>query len=84
MWPPVETGSPPLPYITAELPGVGGQLKAEPAHFVVEEIPLYEASGSGAHLYVSLTREGWTTPSRWPMPWPTCSASAGAMWALPA
>jgi tRNA pseudouridine13 synthase len=50
-----------LPYITPELPGVGGQLKAEPAHFVVEELPLYEAGGSGAHLYVSLTREGWTT-----------------------
>lgn len=51
----------PLPYITPELPGIGGQLKAEPAHFVVEEIPLYEASGSGSHLYISLTREGWTT-----------------------
>ncbi len=50
-----------LPTITPELPGTGGVLKAEPAHFVVEEIPLYEASGSGAHLYVSLTREGWTT-----------------------
>jgi tRNA pseudouridine13 synthase len=50
-----------LPLITPDLPGVGGQLKAEPAHFVVEELPLYEASGSGAHLYVSLTREGWTT-----------------------
>jgi tRNA pseudouridine13 synthase len=50
-----------LPYITPELPGAGGQLEAEPAHFVVEEIPLYEAGGSGAHLYVSLTREGWNT-----------------------
>jgi len=56
-----QTASDPLPYITGELPGVGGQLKAEPAHFVVEEIPLYEAGGSGAHLYVSLTREGWNT-----------------------
>jgi tRNA pseudouridine13 synthase len=56
-----QAGPDPLPYSTAELPGVGGQLKAEPAHFVVEEIPLYEAGGSGAHLYVSLTREGWTT-----------------------
>ena len=51
----------PLPFITPDLPGVGGRLKAEPAHFVVEEIPVYEASGSGPHLYVSLTREGWTT-----------------------
>ncbi len=51
----------PLPTISADLPGIGGQLKAEPGHFVVEEIPLYEAVGSGGHLYVSLTREGWNT-----------------------
>ncbi|MGD9001697.1 MAG: tRNA pseudouridine(13) synthase TruD [Anaerolineae bacterium] len=50
-----------LPYITADLPGVGGAIKVEPAHFVVEEIPLYEASGEGQHVYVRLTREGWTT-----------------------
>lgn len=58
---PSQAGTAALPYITPELPGIGGQLKAEPAHFVVEEIPLYEAGGSGGHLYVSLTREGWTT-----------------------
>lgn len=50
-----------LPYITRELPGVGGAIKVEPAHFVVEELPLYEASGEGQHVYVRLTREGWTT-----------------------
>ena len=50
-----------LPFITAELPGCGGRLKAEPAHFVVQELPLYEPSDEGDHLYVSLTREGWNT-----------------------
>jgi tRNA pseudouridine13 synthase len=50
-----------LPFITADLPGVGGEIKAEPAHFVVEEIPLYEPGGEGEHVYVRLTREGWTT-----------------------
>lgn len=55
------TGPELLPAITPELPGAGGILKTEPACFIVEEIPLYEASGSGSHLYVSLTREGWTT-----------------------
>ncbi len=50
-----------LPYVTADLPGVGGEIKVEPAHFVVEEIPLYEASGQGQHVYVRLTREGQTT-----------------------
>lgn len=49
------------PTITPELPGIGGRLKADPSHFVVEEIPVYEASGDGNHLFVSLTREGWTT-----------------------
>ena len=52
---------PELPYITAELPGFGGQLKATTGHFVVEEIPLYEPCGQGGHLYVLLTREGWNT-----------------------
>ncbi len=50
-----------LPYITSDLPGTEGQIKVEPAHFVVEEIPLYEACGEGQHVYVRLTREGWTT-----------------------
>ncbi len=51
----------PSPFITADLPGMGGEMKAEPAHFAVEEIPLYEPVGEGQHVYVCLTREGWTT-----------------------
>jgi len=51
----------PLPFITADLPGIGGEIKAQPAHFVVEEIPLYEPMGEGEHVYVRLIREGWTT-----------------------
>ena len=51
----------PLPYISAEDPGIGGVLKAEAKDFVVEEIPLYEPDGQGEHIYVRLTREGWTT-----------------------
>jgi tRNA pseudouridine13 synthase len=50
-----------LPFITADLPGMGGEIKAEPAHFVVEEVPLYDPVGEGEHMYVCLTREGWTT-----------------------
>lgn len=53
--------SPGLPFITADLPGIGGEIKAQPAHFVVEEIPLYEPMGSGEHVYVCLRRAGWTT-----------------------
>lgn len=36
-------------------------LRATAAHFQVEEIPLYDPCGEGAHLYVNLTREGLTT-----------------------
>ena len=49
------------PAITGDLPGIGGEIKAKPSHFVVEEIPLYEPSGEGEHVYVRITREGWTT-----------------------
>ncbi|MCB2226905.1 MAG: tRNA pseudouridine(13) synthase TruD [Desulfarculaceae bacterium] len=50
-----------LPFITPELPGTGGALKASPDHFVVEEIPLYLPEGVGGHLYLRLAREGMTT-----------------------
>ena len=36
-----------LPYVTAELPGTGGVLRASPDDFVVEEVPLYAAEGDG-------------------------------------
>jgi tRNA pseudouridine13 synthase len=55
------SAEPAPPYITADLPGVGGQLRASPEHFVVEEVPLYAASGEGPHLYLNLTKSGWTT-----------------------
>src|SRR4051812_32451834 len=42
--------SPPL--MTANLPGIGGRIKVEPEDFLVEEIPAYEASGSGEFLYL--------------------------------
>ncbi|MDY6852753.1 MAG: tRNA pseudouridine(13) synthase TruD, partial [Thermodesulfobacteriota bacterium] len=38
-----------------------GEIKTEPRHFVVEEIPVYEPVGEGGHVFVRLTREGWTT-----------------------
>ncbi len=50
-----------LPTITPELPGIGGEIKIEPEHFIVEEEPLYPPSGAGDHLFVQLTREGKTT-----------------------
>ena len=50
-----------LPYITEELEGIGGKIRARPEDFVVEEVPLYEPSGYGSHLYVNLTKREQTT-----------------------
>lgn len=41
-----------LPYLTADLPGIGGRWKDSVEDFVVEEIPAYEPSGSGEHLFL--------------------------------
>jgi tRNA pseudouridine13 synthase len=40
------------PYLTADLPGAGGRIKAEPGDFEVEEIPAYEPAGTGDHLFL--------------------------------
>ena len=50
-----------LPYFTNECPGTGGQIRREASHFMVEEVPLYEASGEGIHLYVNITKENMNT-----------------------
>lgn len=49
------------PYLTADMPGVGGRIKVENADFRVEEIPLYTPSGHGEHTYVTIEKEGMTT-----------------------
>jgi len=52
---------PELPFVADDLAGPGGRVRAEPADFEVEEIPLYEPNDDGQHVYVRLTREGMTT-----------------------
>jgi len=52
---------PSWPFITADLPGLGGRIKTEPGRFVVEEIPLYDPADQGDHIYVRLSREGHNT-----------------------
>jgi tRNA pseudouridine13 synthase len=47
-----------LPFLTADLPGVGGVIKTRPEDFFVEELPLYEASGSGDHTYALIEKKG--------------------------
>ena len=36
-----------LPYLTSDLPGIGGRIKEAVEDFRVEEIPLYQPSGEG-------------------------------------
>ena len=52
----------PLPLLTADLPGIGGQIKCRPEDFLVEEIPLYRPCGTGTHLYALLEKTGISTP----------------------
>jgi tRNA pseudouridine13 synthase len=53
---------PPVPHSTADLPGVGGTLRAEIDDFEVEEIPAYAPSGRGPHVYLWIEKRDLTTP----------------------
>ena len=39
-------------------PVLGGAVKVRDEDFLVEEIPLYEPSGEGEHLYISVQKSG--------------------------
>ncbi len=47
----------PLPqrYLT-DAPGIGGVIKTRPQDFLVEELPRYEPSGEGEHLYLRIEK----------------------------
>ncbi len=49
------------PCVCADLPGIGGAIKAAPEHFEVEEILPYAACGEGEHVFVTLRRRLWNT-----------------------
>ena len=51
-----------LPYLTADLPGIGGTLRTTPDDFFVDEEPAYLPSGSGDHVFVHIEKRGMTTP----------------------
>lgn len=50
-----------LPYFTSKFPGIGGSLKDRPEDFFVQEIPAYEPSGEGEHVYAEIQKVGLTT-----------------------
>ncbi len=50
-----------LPYLTAEVRGVGGAIKQFDEDFVVEEIPRYQPNGTGTHVYFFIEKRGLPT-----------------------
>ena len=50
------------PFLTSNVPGIGGQIRTLPEDFHVEERPLYLPCGEGEHLYMTITKRGLSTP----------------------
>ncbi|MEM8756390.1 MAG: tRNA pseudouridine(13) synthase TruD [Planctomycetota bacterium] len=48
----------PSNYLTHEITGIGGSIKNRDSDFIVEELPLYEPSGEGEHLYLFVEKRG--------------------------
>jgi tRNA pseudouridine13 synthase len=51
-----------VPLLTPDLPGTSGSVRVSEEDFYVEELPLYDPSGSGGHLYLTVEKSGRTTP----------------------
>jgi tRNA pseudouridine13 synthase len=52
-----------LPYLTETLGGIGGSIRTRLDDFRVEELPLYEPSGEGTHVYFRINKVGIPTPT---------------------
>jgi len=51
----------PSRYMTADLKGIGGFIKQRSEDFLVEEIPAYDPTGEGEHLYLMVQKAGLST-----------------------
>ena len=56
-WP----GGPLCPWLTADLPGIGGWITADVDDFIVDEVPAYAPSGEGDHWFVRIRKRDCTT-----------------------
>ncbi len=56
-WQPMAT----LPYLTEDVPGIGGVVRQHNSDFQVTEIPAYEATGEGDHILCEVEKDGLTT-----------------------
>jgi len=52
-----------LPYLTSDLPGIGGRIKEDVTDFRVDEVPLYVLAGEGTHVFFKVTKRGVPTPA---------------------
>jgi tRNA pseudouridine13 synthase len=50
-----------LPYLTRDFPGIGGSIKQRAEDFFVQEIPIYEPSGAGEHVFAEVQKINLTT-----------------------
>ena len=50
-----------LPYLTASIDPIPGELKTTPEDFEVEEVPAYAPSGDGEHVFALIEKRGLTT-----------------------
>jgi len=50
-----------LPFLTPEIPPIPGTVKEHHEDFRVEEVPLYEPSGQGTHVYFTIEKKGLST-----------------------
>jgi tRNA pseudouridine13 synthase len=50
-----------LPFLTTDLGAIDGVIKQKPEDFIVEEIPLYQPSGDGTHIYALIEKTQLTT-----------------------
>ncbi|MGE0712912.1 MAG: tRNA pseudouridine(13) synthase TruD [Planctomycetota bacterium] len=48
-------------YLCGDLPAITGRVRETPEDFEVEELPLYEPSGEGEHLYLRIEKRGIPT-----------------------
>src|SRR5262245_1334404 len=51
-----------LPYLTADLPGIGGVLRQRDEDFIVDEVLPYLPSGVGEHVFARIEKRGLPTP----------------------
>lgn len=48
-------------HVTHDVPGTGGKIKQRPEDFLVDEMPLYQPSGAGEHIYLFIEKRNLST-----------------------